>query len=314
MKKNLIFILTLLICNILQAQTVTDTNGTVYNTVQIGTQTWMAENLSATKFNDGTPIPLVTDSIAWFGLTSPGYCWFKNDSSTYNRPWGALYNWHAVNTGNLCPKGWHVPSNAEWHTLVLFLDPAAQDCYCTESTIAGDALKETGLSHWGNGNNGTNSSGFTAVGTGFRNGWNKTFQGHTAVAYFWTSTPNEPYTTVWHRYIQNGSANLFEYLDQKTQAMSVRCIKDNASTGMQLKNKDNNIKIYPNPASDKIFIETGFNDDAQISIYNVLGELVSQTQIKNEKFEMDISELKKGIYILMITYPQGILKQKLIKE
>jgi uncharacterized protein (TIGR02145 family) len=314
MKKNLIFILTLLICNILQAQTVTDTNGTVYNTVQIGTQTWMAENLSATKFNDGTPIPLVTDSIAWFGLTSPGYCWFKNDSATYNRPWGALYNWHTVNTGNLCPKGWHIPSNAEWHTLVLFLDPAAQDCYCTESTIAGDALKETGLTHWGNGNNGTNSSGFTAVGTGFRNGWNKTFQGHTAVVYFWTSTSNEPYATVWHRYIQNGSANLFEYLDQKTQAMSVRCIKDNASTGMQLKNKDNNIKIYPNPASDKIFIETGFNDDAQISIFNVLGELVSQTQIKNEKFEMDISELKKGIYILMITYPQGILKQKLIKE
>ena len=84
MKKRYLITIGFIVCCFFgKAQTVTDIDGNTYNTVHIGSQTWMAENLATTKLNDGTSIPLVTDSIAWFGLTTPGYCWYKNDSSNY---------------------------------------------------------------------------------------------------------------------------------------------------------------------------------------------------------------------------------------
>ncbi len=316
MKKRYLITIGFIVCCFFgKAQTVTDIDGNTYNTVHIGSQTWMAENLATTKLNDGTSIPLVTDSIAWFGLTTPGYCWYKNDSSNYNRPWGALYNWFTVNTGKLCPTGWHVPSNTEWHTLVLFLDPAAQNCYCTESSAAGNDLKETGLTHWGNGNNGTNSSGFTAVGTGFRNYFNKSFQGHTAVTYFWTSTPNTPpYATVWHRYIQNSSANVYEYLDQKYQGMSVRCIKDSITTVMQIENNEQQIKIYPNPVSEKVVIMNNENKELSIVLYNILGQVMFQQHVINTKNEIDMSGLPEGMYLIKIISADFSFEQKLNKN
>jgi uncharacterized protein (TIGR02145 family) len=100
---------------------VTDKDGNVYHTVTIGTQTWMVENLKTTKYNDGTAIPFITDNSAWANLTTPGYCWYNNDSTTYKNMYGALYNWYAVSTGNLAPKGWHVATDAEWTTLQNYL-------------------------------------------------------------------------------------------------------------------------------------------------------------------------------------------------
>ena len=97
--------------------TVTDKDDNVYHTVTIGTQTWMAENLKTTKYNDGTAIPLVTDSTAWTSLLTPAYCWYNYDATTYKNTYGALYNWYAVNTGKLAPIGWHVATDAEWTTL-----------------------------------------------------------------------------------------------------------------------------------------------------------------------------------------------------
>ena len=315
MKKRYFIIIVFTICSMfIKAQTVTDADGNTYNTVQIGTQIWMAENLATTKYNDGISIPPVKDSIAWFNLTTPGYCWYKNDSLTYNRPWGALYNWYTVNTGKLCPTGWHVPSNAEWHKLVLFLDPAAQDCYCTESVLAANDLKEIGLTHWGNGNNGTNNSGFTAIGTGFRNYFNKSFQGHTAVVYFWTSTPNGSYATVWHRYIQNSSSNIFEYLDQKYQGMSVRCIKDSASTGLNNENFNEGINIYPNPVTEKIVVKINDNTDVDVTLFNILGEVMLQQRISSTNNEINVSELPAGIYLIKIYSSDFTFEQKIIKD
>ena len=139
---------------------VSDNDGNTYKTIQIGTQTWMAENLKTTKHNDGTAIPLVTDGTAWAALSTPGYCWYSNDAATYKATYGALYNWYAVNTGNLCFTGWHVPTDAEWTTLTNYLGG---------ETIAGGKLKETGTSHWSSPNTGaTNESGFTALPGGAR--------------------------------------------------------------------------------------------------------------------------------------------------
>ena len=104
-----------------EKNTVTDVDGNTYKTVIIGTQVWMAENLKTTKYNDGIQIPLVTDPITWINLKSAAYCWYNNDLATNKNIYGAIYNWLVVNTGKLCPIGWHVPSDTEWTTLTTFL-------------------------------------------------------------------------------------------------------------------------------------------------------------------------------------------------
>ena len=100
--------------------TITDVEGNVYNTVTIGTQTWLVENLRTTKYNDGTSIPIITDSYSWPDMTSAAYCWYNNDISNKNTN-GALYNWYAVNSGKLAPSGWHIPSDAEFTILENYL-------------------------------------------------------------------------------------------------------------------------------------------------------------------------------------------------
>ena len=100
---------------------ITDVDGNSYHTVKIGTQTWMVENLKTTKFNDGSPIPLIRDSSTWKASLTPGYCFYKNDSAKNKSTYGALYNWNAVNTGRLAPKGWHVPTDAEWTVLINYV-------------------------------------------------------------------------------------------------------------------------------------------------------------------------------------------------
>jgi uncharacterized protein (TIGR02145 family) len=105
----------------ISGQTVVDIDNNIYNTITIGTQTWMKENLKTTKYNDGTAIPLIEDTTAWGVQPTPAYCWYNNDSSKYKNPYGAFYNWYVVNAGNLCPTGWHVPSDVEWTILTDFL-------------------------------------------------------------------------------------------------------------------------------------------------------------------------------------------------
>jgi hypothetical protein len=100
----------------LHAQTVKDIEGNVYKTITIGNQVWMAENLKTTKLNDGTGIPIVTENSSWEAINTPAYCYYDNNSSN-NSVYGALYNWYAVKTNKLCPKGWHVPYDKEWTNL-----------------------------------------------------------------------------------------------------------------------------------------------------------------------------------------------------
>ncbi len=114
---------------------ISDGDGNIYETVTIGTQVWLTENLKATKYNDGTSIQFVTDNTLWATLSTPAYCWYNNDGGNYKDIYGGLYNWWAVNTGKLCPTGWHVPSDGEWTTLTSTLGG---------ENVAGAKLKETG--------------------------------------------------------------------------------------------------------------------------------------------------------------------------
>lgn len=145
----------------LSYSSVSDVDGNTYKTIQIGNQTWMAENLKATKYNDGTSIPNVTEDTEWSKLTTGGYSWYSNDASSYKDTYGALYNWYAITDDRkLCPAGWHVPTDGEWSVLLTYLDGAL---------YSGAKLKEAGITHWLSPNVlANNESGFTALPGGFR--------------------------------------------------------------------------------------------------------------------------------------------------
>ena len=195
--------------------TVTDIDGNVYHTVKIGAQTWMVENLRTTRYNDGTAIPLVTGNTAWGSLTTPGYCWYNNDIAN-KTPYGALYNWYAVNTGKLCPTGWHVATDAEWTQLTDYLGG---------ENVAGGKMKEAGLSHWQSPNTGaTNSSGFTALPGGYRS-TDGSFYLLAYYAYFWSSSQYDE-TYAWHRYLFCYYEYVFSYYDLKSLGFSCRCLQD----------------------------------------------------------------------------------------
>ena len=202
--------------------TVSDIDGNVYNTVKIGTQTWMVENLKVTKYNDGTSIPNVTDLTAWSNLTTPGYCWYNNDVANKN-PYGALYNWYTVNTGKLCPAGWHVSTQNEWITLVTFLGG---------ESIAGGKLKEKGYTHWlqpaAGMTNATNESGFTSLPGGSRNPGLDNFWGIGELGGYWTSNQQDATYAFYFETSYNG--NECSYInvggEPKNTGFSVRCIKD----------------------------------------------------------------------------------------
>jgi uncharacterized protein (TIGR02145 family) len=197
--------------------TMSDIDGNTYKTVTIDTQTWMAENLRAVRYKNGSVIPLVTDSTAWCNLTTPGYCWYNNDEATYKATYGALYNWYTVSTGNLCPTGWHVPTDAEWTTLVAYLGGRH---------IAGGKLKETGTTHWASPNlEAINETGFTALPGGFHYveiPWPFCKIGYEG--YWWTSTEDNT-DKAWERDMgyDNSIANRFN--NSKKSGLSVRCLR-----------------------------------------------------------------------------------------
>jgi uncharacterized protein (TIGR02145 family) len=196
--------------------TVSDIDSNEYKTITIGTQTWMAENLKTTKYNDGTSKSNVTDNGSWGKLTSPAYCWYNNDAATYKATYGALYNWYTVQSGKLCPTGWHIPSYTEWNTLITFLG---------RWKGSGNLLKETGTVHWQSPNDGaTNESGFTALpggdrdssgsfyGIGYYNGW-------------WSSTEKKT-GNVWIMGIYSDGRNIERTADDIKSGYSVRCVLD----------------------------------------------------------------------------------------
>ncbi len=187
---------------------VNDIEGNDYGIVNIGTQVWLTENLETATLNDGKSISLVSDQTEWNNLSTPGYCWFGNDEGN-KQYMGALYNWHAVNTGKLCPAGWHVPSDAEWTSLITFL-----------GINAGSKLSRDNYS--------PDNSLFFAISCGIRD----TITGFTEpggcsgldYSRWWSTTPSRP-STAWSRQLSS-SSELFRADYSKRFGFSVRCLKD----------------------------------------------------------------------------------------
>jgi uncharacterized protein (TIGR02145 family) len=203
---------------------VSDIDGNNYKTIEIGTQTWMAENLKTTKLNDGTPVKLATDPGEWWKSGTASYCWVNNEENKFRDTYGALYNWYAVNTLKLCPEGWHVPDNEEWLAFVTYLGGPIN---------IGNKIKEAGGSHWLNpGANTTNESGFTALPAGYRN-FNGPFKPGSDYAYwrgseaYWWSSSSAFAGGAYYNGIYANSNSLLKGSWIIEMGLSVRCVKDN---------------------------------------------------------------------------------------
>ena len=197
---------------------VTDIDGNIYKTIQIGDQVWMAENLKVTKLNDGTAVPFESSNNSWMTIESARYCWYNNDIEN-NNTYGALYNRYAVNTGKLCPVGWHVSTDSNWSTLAR---NTGGDNY------AAIKLKETGSVHWsGSSSNATNASGFTALPGGMRNS-DGSFNRLKNNGVWWCTNPENYAFSSWFRLMIYDSDDIQKYgLTLSPQlGLSVRCVKD----------------------------------------------------------------------------------------
>lgn len=204
-----------------------DYDGNHYNTVILGTQTWIKRNLEVTCYNNGDSIPNITNNIAWINTKAGAYCYYNNTANYKN--YGVLYNWFAItDSRNLCPAGYHVPSHNDWVTLENFLGGIA---------IAGGKLKSTGTIEGGDGlwyypNLGaTNSTGFRGWPTGFRYFMDGQFHDDGVNCYFWTSTTQD--NMAWSVALSCYNAAVYhqdyfaEYFEAyKNYGMSVRCLKN----------------------------------------------------------------------------------------
>jgi uncharacterized protein (TIGR02145 family) len=201
--------------------TVTDVDGNVYKTIKIGTQWWMAENLKTTRFNDGTPIPLVTEDTAWSNFNAPGYCWYKNDEG-FKKDYGALYNGFAINSSSLAPKGWHLPNITEWDVLINYLGGYS---------VAANKMRTTGIHEEGTGlwhapNAGaTNESGFSGNPGGYRNETGK-FDSIGDAGFFWSYENKSRSPKIVELLDGQEPIKLIKRIVNNLNGYSVRCVKD----------------------------------------------------------------------------------------
>jgi uncharacterized protein (TIGR02145 family) len=291
----------------LNSQTVTDMDGNVYQTVTIGTQVWMAENLKTTRFRDGSNIPQVIDSSAWNGARLPGYCWYLN-TSLYKDIFGALYNWFAVHSGKLAPTGWHVATDAEWTTLTEFLggSPSAGGKLKAVGTI------EVGTSYWFTPNtNATNTTGFSALGGGARE-LDGQFNYMFSYGFWWTANAGNDgfayYRQLSYNYpgIDRGSLNVQD-------GLSVRCVKD-TDQGMEGNGKGKMIRIFTIPAPVMLIVESDEQGPLEVEVFDITGNTLIRKTVTEKKNEIDIGALANGLYIVHVSGRDWQLQRKLIKN
>ena len=229
----------------------TDIDGNVYQTVKIGDQWWMAENLRVTRYRNGDAIPTGLSNDEWQNTTSGAYAIYPhgsvdgiNSDAEMVAAYGKLYNWYAVDDDRgLCPEGWHVPSDDDWTLLVTYLGG---------SRLAGGKMKSTRTEpdphpRWRSPNTGaTNESGFSGLPGGYRNLGGNYHEHFGLLGEWWSSTEND-YGSAWGRYLHSTLGYVYRDYGYKQDGFSVRCLRDDSD--------DTEVVDVLNPATGKIWMD-----------------------------------------------------------
>ena len=303
---NKILLLIVLLNFTANAQTagsgVTDVDGNYYSSVIIGTQEWTNLNFKSTKYKNGENISNNPT------LNTSGYYNYNNNSTVSDE--GRLYNWRAVDDiRGLAPDGWHIPTVAEWNTLLQFTNS-----YPDPTTTFNETIFLKKPTFWAcNSNLVANAYNFNAIPTNIYNGSTQSFAQLYGTTLFWTSTNGTNGT--------NNACSLGIYCEtillsdptlptsDKNSGFSVRLIKNSA-----LKTTDFDklkVIIYPNPVNENVFVETK-ETILKIEILDMLGKVVLED--KNFQSQIDISFLEKGLYLILVKTESGIFSSKIIKE
>lgn len=208
-----------------------DGDGNHYPVVTIGTQVWMAEYLKTSSFSDGSPITLITDNSTWVDYTLPAYCWFNNDESTYKQSMGGIYNWYAASSNNVCPAGWHVPSDEEWKTLEGNVDSqfgvghSEWNGGSWRGFDAGCNLRAIGI--WTQSLPGceTDYFGFSAIPTGGRSYISGSFGAGTNWNFIWASDDIDQLNGI-ARHLHSSYHGVRRTNQAKAEGASIRCLKN----------------------------------------------------------------------------------------
>jgi len=196
--------------------TVTDVDGNVYNTIVLGNQVWMAENLCVTHYTNLDPIEKCSAHQSWTGMLSGAYCGYENDSANV-KAYGYLYNGYAVtDKRSICPVGWHIPDDKDWNTLIQFLGG---------NSDAGMIIRKKNFAEWYDQKDPlVRECNFDALPGGYRD-LDGPFLGIGQAAYFWTSilTHNGELKYFYTTYDNNG---FFSSADDPKNGFNIRCIKD----------------------------------------------------------------------------------------
>ncbi len=313
MRSQLYLLLLLLIiftCHFASGQTIMDIEGNTYETIRIGKQVWMKENLKVTHFNNNIEIPNLKNDTAWYMTQSPAWCDYNNAPDT-SEIYGRLYNWYVVGSDyNVCPQGWHVPDLEDWQQLIDYLGG---------DSIAGGALKEAGFAHWPKSNIATNSSGFTALPAGFRYG----SLGHFSINYgrfmtiggntgFWIAMESGPYRAPYY-YLVPSTRGIYKLINSKGYGHSIRCIRDEPSSpddnGSQ---KAKHFFLFPNPTAGMVHIQPNYqvSEAIRLALYDMLGRQLLRQQHLGA---IDLTTYPGGVYYFYIQDGALQFSKKIVK-
>jgi uncharacterized protein (TIGR02145 family) len=316
---SLLSVLLLVTCK-LGAQTVTDFDGNVYNTVTIGTQEWIKSNLNVKHFNNGDAIPLITDNTNWWNTTTATYSFYNND--VLNEPlYGALYNGYVIfDTRNVCPTGWHVPSDNDW--VLLFRTICTSGNCATDwqdnnvvgtwqGTDEGGKLKEIGTTFWNSPNTGaTNSSGMSILPGGYRywDGNSYTLNDYTNL---WTKTMHSDGVNAWFYAPIYNRNDIYHGYGDLHNGMSIRCVRPAQFNGL-IDEKSKDIKVYPNPAKDELII-TSISQN-KYKIIDLAGKMVGEGTLIPGANHINLLDITSGMYFIEFENNGSIQQLKFTKE
>lgn len=288
--------------------TVVDYDGNVYNTAMFGSQKWMLENLIVLHYNNGNPIPIISDSTQWFNTTIGAVSYYNNDSS-YIKSYGYLYNGYTIlDSRKMCPQnGWRIPTTQDYINLITYLGG---------TDIAGGKLKESSSIYWESPNCLADMGNvFSALPSGIRT----ILTGYTDIKVscaFWTSTEE------WGGL---HALDLVNFLCEATignsftfdHGFSIRCLKDSIASvndTLALNNKVNNLQIYPNPTLGVVNIKYIGSELPKMYLYSVIGQIILEKDLKPGNNTIDLSSLSNGSYLIKFVGRSLNMQRILVKE